>query len=490
MLALHRVGALIEVSAPESVNGGQLENELASAGLSTPVALVGSVLHLPALDVGNQSAAQAVVDAHVPENYPTRSVEPFEFTTTDDTRGLSQALADAQADEQILTLRAGTYNITEPLQVTTSGFGVMGANIDKTVIVQQTASEHAFEVVRDTATPSNPYTRGLIIENMRIEGVGAATATGNGVDAQDTTYLLQRMLLRNLHIKGFQYGVRLNNSDNCKADALLLDRCDVGARIDGNGNSIRLNYAATTNTTAGVEVAGGTGIVLECLDSLSTPVHIAISGQSQVSLIGGNFENCSGAAFVTVSTGCHVMAQGQHFLKSGGSDVPCYQVDLQSMLTILNPKRDGFTSAPGARKLSPTAMVRVVEATNHFDTNYFPVDEYSGGVLTSYAGSDLPQRTDNFIPSAAESKRGRLMWKMVRDSVSDEDDLYAYMRDRSSGANVFTRRTLTRVIDGSGSPEGVATAPIGTLYVRNDGGVGTTLYVKESGTGSTGWSAK
>jgi hypothetical protein len=43
---------------------------------------------------------------------------------------------------------------------------------------------------------------------------------------------------------------------------------------------------------------------------------------------------------------------------------------------------------------------------------------------------------------------------------------------------------------GSGSPESVVTAPIGSLFTRTDGGAATTLYVKESGTGSTGWVAK
>jgi hypothetical protein len=43
---------------------------------------------------------------------------------------------------------------------------------------------------------------------------------------------------------------------------------------------------------------------------------------------------------------------------------------------------------------------------------------------------------------------------------------------------------------GSGSPEGVVTANIGALYSRTDGGASTTLYVKTSGTGNTGWTAK
>jgi parallel beta-helix repeat protein len=43
---------------------------------------------------------------------------------------------------------------------------------------------------------------------------------------------------------------------------------------------------------------------------------------------------------------------------------------------------------------------------------------------------------------------------------------------------------------GSGSPEGVVTSPVGSTYRRSDGGAGTAFYVKESGTGATGWVAK
>lgn len=43
---------------------------------------------------------------------------------------------------------------------------------------------------------------------------------------------------------------------------------------------------------------------------------------------------------------------------------------------------------------------------------------------------------------------------------------------------------------GTGSPENVVTANIGTIYFRADGGAGTSIYVKESGTGNTGWVGK
>lgn len=49
---------------------------------------------------------------------------------------------------------------------------------------------------------------------------------------------------------------------------------------------------------------------------------------------------------------------------------------------------------------------------------------------------------------------------------------------------------VTEWSSGTGSPEGAVTSPVGSVYTRTDGGAGTTLYVKESGTGNTGWVAK
>lgn len=43
---------------------------------------------------------------------------------------------------------------------------------------------------------------------------------------------------------------------------------------------------------------------------------------------------------------------------------------------------------------------------------------------------------------------------------------------------------------GSGTPEGAVTAPVGSTYARTNGGAGTSLYVKESGAGNTGWVGK
>ena len=48
------------------------------------------------------------------------------------------------------------------------------------------------------------------------------------------------------------------------------------------------------------------------------------------------------------------------------------------------------------------------------------------------------------------------------------------------------------VVDGyiTGTPEGTVVAGVGSTIRRVDGGAGTSLYIKEAGTGNTGWVAK
>lgn len=48
-------------------------------------------------------------------------------------------------------------------------------------------------------------------------------------------------------------------------------------------------------------------------------------------------------------------------------------------------------------------------------------------------------------------------------------------------------RTDVQLHRGTGSPEGVYSAPASSLYQRTDGAAGTTLYQKTAGTGATGW---
>ncbi len=62
-----------------------------------------------------------------------------------------------------------------------------------------------------------------------------------------------------------------------------------------------------------------------------------------------------------------------------------------------------------------------------------------------------------------------------------ETDLRGSVVLINDGAGIYT---------GTGTPEGVVAAPVGSLFLRTDGGTGTSIYVKEIGTGNTGWVGK
>jgi hypothetical protein len=65
----------------------------------------------------------------------------------------------------------------------------------------------------------------------------------------------------------------------------------------------------------------------------------------------------------------------------------------------------------------------------------------------------------------------------------------------ANGSPIISRPRISlssgsTVTSGAGSPEGVVTAPVGSLYTNTTGSTSTTLYVKTSGSGNTGWTAK
>jgi Tfp pilus assembly major pilin PilA len=86
----------------------------------------------------------------------------------------------------------------------------------------------------------------------------------------------------------------------------------------------------------------------------------------------------------------------------------------------------------------------------------------------------------------------------VSSSAFNGTFLYSSGGARING-NIYTAGTIkychnsaATVCDqmGTGTPEGAITASVGSTFRRTDGGASTTFYVKESGTGNTGWIAK
>lgn len=106
------------------------------------------------------------------------------------------------------------------------------------------------------------------------------------------------------------------------------------------------------------------------------------------------------------------------------------------------------------------------------------------GLLVTASGGELQVLGDfvvgggNIIPSLNDTI------DIGTSSLQFRQGLFRLVGVRTNGA------AFAAVMGGSGSPEGVITGSPGYIYLRTDGGAGTSLYVKESGTGNTGWVAK
>lgn len=114
--------------------------------------------------------------------------------------------------------------------------------------------------------------------------------------------------------------------------------------------------------------------------------------------------------------------------------------------------------------------------------------------LTGQGTSDLSLQSRDFLTHALFFHSGNPTGNGFIDAQVSASSVFLVgptgavtISPSDSSAPLTLRTALVQV--GTGSPEGVVTAPVGSLFLRTDGASGTTLYVKDTGAGNTGWSA-
>jgi len=155
--------------------------------------------------------------------------------------------------------------------------------------------------------------------------------------------------------------------------------------------------------------------------------------------------------------------------------------DFETSGELITPNNTAFSSYNAAG--SQVSLLYVdgsnnIQVGNNLTTGYTSFNSGSGGVYAAVAGTTIAQfhagglrpQTDDSLNCGASGQR----WA----------NLYGtnFRPGPGTGTVIWT--------SGTGTPEGAVTAEVGSLYTRLNGGAGTTLYVKESGSGNTGWVAK
>lgn len=109
----------------------------------------------------------------------------------------------------------------------------------------------------------------------------------------------------------------------------------------------------------------------------------------------------------------------------------------------------------------------------------------------TYTGSTTFRHTANSeFTLNAEGSGTDFTLKLRNDAAGKVYNMDVEGNVRAQDGFKLTASSDVKIIHGTGSPESVYAAAVGSLFLRTDGGASTTLYVKESGTGNTGWVAK
>lgn len=189
---------------------------------------------------------------------------------------------------------------------------------------------------------------------------------------------------------------------------------------------------------------------------------------------------------------------------TGGINYTGGKVAIGSISTGTNIGANDLQLAGSSGIYSATSAVaglnaRLIPFTGSGDTeyrNYFNSGDHlfyvSGGVNDAQVEAlrITPSGTvgvNEGTPGAQVDVKGTSATTGAAFRVRNSTPAVVFQADNNGQITLFNG---VKIITGSGSPASVVTAPPGSMYLNTAGGANATLYIKESGTGNTGWVAK
>lgn len=419
---------------------------------------------------------------------------------TNDTAAIQAAIDTAGAAGATTFFPPGVYlvsTLTLPVHTVMQGAGIYSTVTNSfgpayyPLAVLQNPTYFRGSMILSTATTGTAIDASVLYQTLSIRDlgiIGPGSGTSTGV-AQGTGV---KSYWANALIANFSTGVSWSSEDGVIDGAAILG-CQTGLKLTGgapNQNAFHALYmvanqtaisvgASQINTFANCVIQGNTGPVVVDLGTE------ALASADGVTFTGCYFENSSGAVTHTV------------FARAGSDKlavINCHFGGGQDKVVI-----DG-NSATVIGLESPPPLGVVVNGGGSVIIGEFLGLLSGTGNTTAVAWMDSTSSSDYRYGqhNLRINSGGRLYFETVgtnsyigRDSGTGDTVIGSGSGVTVlNGANLrFVSATGVLHASGAGNPESVVTAPVGSLYTRTDGGAGSTLYVKESGSGNTGWRA-
>jgi hypothetical protein len=382
----------------------------------------------------------------------------------------------------------GTYLVNSSINVPSAGT-LFGENKTNTVIRAGTLAQNVISL------PQSNY-------NVRIRrlGIDCNSLASQGIVSLSTTFGEAAHLLiedveinnsigKNINLKFMAYAVlrdvySSNIAANGIATGLFLENC-ANCEIHGglyynNRQASAVLFKTTTTLFLGARFYNDAAVVSPTLMELDSSFNNSIvdctfepqgaaNVVTNISLVGttgvynctdNNFINCK---FIGLTNTCtNVIAVG--------TANAAYKTKIQNC-TFIKPTS---TSSILLTNQADTLIENCADLINYDTPTYanVSVTNNSGNAYSIKTAINGANSVNPLTTNTGTVGNASLKWSSVAAT--------SFLVGTSSVT--FTSDT--------GSPEGALTAIVGSLYTRTNGGSGTTLYIKESGTGNTGWVAK
>ncbi len=420
--------------------------------------------------------------------------------TTEDAAAITAF--SAAASGKVAYFPAGTYTLPASTTITTTENTIYrGAGQSSTSITSSGA--YCF-----TAPAAGSQDR-VIIEDM-ICSLRAGATTGGAIKVVSNSYHSQWEIRRIQAV-----GVSTCTNPVIHVDGFIgswIDECNVGS---GAGHQIsaestgfvtnamaiyrtRIFSTLNSSTYAGIYVSGGSHHrIRDCTIEQLRGYGIYLSG-SNWSIIDGNWfeDNSNHNLYVVNAFGTSVIDNKFHYNNGG---IPT--ADHVNITRSAAGSRDHHQIAHNHFQDASTSGISIRIGTNVEDTVLAFNRNLTSDVITdSGTGTALLQPATNGTDTSWRIPKGVTIVETAVPPTPAANRVTLSVADNGAGSSLLAKfedgavRTVARkemnIITDNGSPEAVFTAPIGSLYLRQNGGANTTLYVKESGTGNTGWIAK
>lgn len=299
--------------------------------------------------------------------------------------------------------------------------------------------------------------------------IGNTFLHDNGAKVIAPTDLKRCYIIGNSFYSSVATGI-IVRGDDFLISGNTFNNVDIFILGEGLTNSRIVNNFIQATSSA-IEVRGSNGLTIsgnEIITTSTTPASDGVAGLN------------SGAY-----TASNVVIEGNRIAGAGAFDGISLRIVSNVALkglTIRNNTIKNFVSAVVIRRgggFTEATLQDVIISGNRFFDDQASPTLVTGIEIHSDVGPEFVSRliiTDNLMGGS-----------ITTPIVTNDGGHPASPRFWAVGGQAYLDRAD---YEGQGTPELMVTAPVGSTYRRRDGGAGISWYIKESGIGSTGWTAK